>query len=100
MKPYLLTTAADSLAELEWSPNDARAATRDMLSDPIGAAATSLEVFKEKVSGPGEPDQPTLRQKYAWPASAAVDDDAFVEEGDEGRFSSYTYYYIMVHRGW
>ena len=85
MKPYLLTTAADSLAELEWSPNDARAATRDMLSDPIGAAATSLEVFKEKVSGPGEPDQPTLRQKYAWPARDLEEDNQVFEDDQGGR---------------
>ena len=84
VKPYLLTTAADSLAELEWSPSDARAAVRDMLSDPIGTWATTLAMFKEKTGGPGEPEQPTLRQKYAWPARAPEEDQEVFEDGAGG----------------
>ena len=87
IKPYLLTTAASTLADLEWSPADARAAARDMMSDPIATCATSLEIFKEKVQGPGEPSQPTLRQKFAWPAREPEDDSPVFEEEAQGRVS-------------
>ena len=83
VKPYLLTTAAASLAELEWSPADARAAARDMLSDPIGSCATSLESFREKAHGPGEPSQATLRQKFAWPARELEEETPVFEEEDQ-----------------
>ena len=67
VRPYVMSTAGP-IGELEWLAEDVRASLRDFLADPVGTSASSLEDFLTKTAGSGEPDQPSVRQKHAWPA--------------------------------
>ena len=67
VRPYVMSTAG-AVGDMEWLPEDARASVRDYLADPVGTNADSLTEFMSKIGGEGEPDQPAIRQKHAWPA--------------------------------
>ena len=80
-RPYLMTTAASTLIELDWQPEDVKYAVRDFLADPVGTNAVTKEDFLQKMAGAGEPDQQAIRQKTAWPARELEErEDVFEEE--------------------
>ena len=70
VSPFILTTAAPTLADVSWDPEDARGAVRDFLSDPRDSNITGLENFLKLTGGTGQPGTPASRQKVAWPARA------------------------------
>ena len=94
--PYIMTTEAENPGNVAWKTSEVRGAVREFMATPTDSNMRILSEFQTETAGPGQPDQPMSLQKYAWPASAAVDDDAFVEEGDEGRFF---FLHILLHNG-
>ena len=74
VKPYIMTTARTAVAEINWSAEDARHSVRDMMSDPTNSNITTLEDFTAKTAGPGQPDQPATRQRFAWPLRTVQED--------------------------
>ena len=49
VSPFVLTTAAPTLADVSWDPEDARGAVRDFLSDPRDSNITGLENFLKMI---------------------------------------------------
>ena len=84
-RPYVMTTATATLTELDWSPTDARDSLRDMMSDPVGSNALTLENFQQKIAGEGEPDQQAIRQRVAWPAREVEDTEVFTDRQQTGK---------------
>ena len=76
--PYLTTTAAASVADLPWKPEDAKQAVRSFMASPTDSNMTGLDDFNEKTAGPGQPATPATRQRVAWPP--AREEEVFEED--------------------
>ena len=83
VSPFIMTTAAPTIADITWDPEDARGSVRDFLSDPRDSNGTGLDNFLALTGGTGQPETPASRQKIAWPARAHRDvfDETAVDNG-------------------
>ena len=83
VSPFIMTTAANTIADIAWDAEDARGSVRDFLSDPRDSNCTGLDNFLALTGGSSQPDTPASRQKIAWPARAhrEVFDESSVDNG-------------------